>query len=121
MCCSRLRGLHAAGHASALSPPGEAWACLGEPARVRTSSGGLLGALPTTHSLGDLARALRGTLPRVTHVYFHDTDLLDRRRAALLRILLPILGRRARPTDLDSLSARLDGSPEIAWADVSRI
>ena len=101
--------------------PGEAWACLGEPARLRTSSGALLGAIPTTHSLGDLARSLRRTLPRVTHVYFHDTDLLDRRRAGLLRVLLPILARRARASDLDSLSARLDASPEIAWADVSRL
>ncbi len=100
---------------------GEAWACLDAPARIRTSSGALLGAIPTTHSLGDLARALRGRLPELTHVYFHDTDLLDRRRSALVRVLLPILARRVRAVDLDGLSAQLDDASEIAWADVSRL
>ena len=64
---------------------GEPWAALSSPARIRTRSGELLYAVPTTHSLGDLARASRpGRLGRLTHVYFHDTDLLSRRRTALL-------------------------------------
>jgi hypothetical protein len=101
---------------------GEPWAALSEPARIRTRSGALLRAVPTTHSLGDLARAMRGRrLGRMTHVYFHDTDLLSRRRAALLRSLLPLLGRRARATDLDRLAADVGGAPEKPWADVSRL
>jgi hypothetical protein len=57
----------------------------------------------------------------LTHVYFHDTDLLSRRRTALLRLLLPVLGRRARATDLDRLAAGVGDAPEKPWADVSRL
>lgn len=103
--------------------PAEPWAQLGAPARVRLPSGASLLALPTTHSLGDLARALsRRALPPLAHVYFHDTDLLDRRRRGLLAVLLPLLARLARPTDLDALAA--DPGPkvgEILWADVGRL
>ena len=41
------------------------------------------------------------------HVYFHDTDLLDRRRAAAVRVCLSLLGRRRGRDDLDRLAARL--------------
>ncbi len=102
----------------------ERWASLAEPAVVSLPSGRTLTVLPTTHSLGDLARALRrrGGLPAVTHVYFHDTDLLDRRRRAFLRVLLPLLVRRARPTDLDELAGRVGATERrIAWADVERL
>jgi hypothetical protein len=55
-------------------------------------------------------------------VYFHDTDLLDLRRRALLRGVLVALARRARPTDLDALATRLlPGAPRVAWADVARL
>jgi hypothetical protein len=90
---------------------------------VRLPSGARLLAIPTTHTLGDLARALvrRRALPVVVHVYFHDTDLLDRRRRALLGAVLPLLVRIARPTDLDALRAAIaDDVPEIAWDDVAR-
>ena len=41
--------------------------------------------LPTTHSLGALARALHRQLPPVVHVHFHDYELLEgRRRSALV-------------------------------------
>lgn len=103
---------------------GEPWASLERPAAVRLPSGRTLRAIPTTHSLGDLARALRrrALLPVVTHVYFHDTDLLDRRRRALVRVLLPLLARRVRPLDLDALAA-LDPwrGAEVAWDDVARL
>src|SRR5581483_3260749 len=33
--------------------------------------------LPTTHSLGQLARAVLGPLPAYVHAYFHDYDLRD--------------------------------------------
>jgi hypothetical protein len=101
----------------------EPWASLADPARVRLPSGASFRALPTTHSLGDLARALRGrSFPGFVHVYFHDTDLSSRRRAVLLRALLPVLARRARATDLDTLAAELGADlPERSWADVSRL
>lgn len=102
--------------------PGEPWARLPAPARVRLPSGQELLALPTTHSLGDLARALlRRALPGVVHVYFHDTDLLDRRRRMLLGALLQLLARVAEPTHLDALPGTCAGeTPEITWADVAR-
>ena len=103
--------------------PGERWALLPSPAEVLLPSGGRLLALPTTHSLGDLARALlrRKALPGVIHAYFHDTDLVDRRRRALLGAVLPLLARVAEPTDLDRLRAAISGeAPRIGWDDVAR-
>jgi hypothetical protein len=57
------------------------------------------GVLPTTHSLGQLARAVvRPALPAYVHAYFHDYDLLSpTRRLALgaaLRLLLLRRGAR---------------------------
>jgi hypothetical protein len=101
----------------------ERWAWLDVPARVELPSGRELPAIPTTHSLGDLARALpRRALPPVVHVYMHDTDLLDRRRRSLLGVVLRGLARRAEATDLDTLAARvLPDAPRIAWHDVARL
>jgi hypothetical protein len=103
---------------------GELWASLHAPAWIVLPSGRRLLALPTTHSLSDLGRALFGgsSLPGIVHAYFHDTDLLDRRRRLLLRVLLSVLARRARPTDLDALAAAIRREvPEIAWDDVARL
>jgi len=112
----------------AVRPPyleqGERWASLASPARVRLSSGKLLRTIPTTHSLGDVGRALvrRQPLPAFVHVYFHDTDLLNRRRSAMIRGLLPLLARRTQPTDLDALGRQvLDSAPSVAWDDVTRL
>lgn len=63
------------------------------------------GLLPATHTVGMLARSPR--LPGYTHVYFHDTDLLDRRRALALRLGLALLARRRPVRDLDEVSAAL--------------
>jgi len=52
------------------------------------------GVLPTTHSLGALARAVLGPLPGYVHAYFHDYDLLDARRRLALVTALTVLGRR---------------------------
>jgi hypothetical protein len=104
--------------------PGEPWAALATPARVRLPTGSTLRAIPTTHSLGGLARALARprSLPRHVHVYFHDTDLASRRRRALVASLLPVLARRASPGDLDAVAAELGSEAvEIGWADVARI
>ena len=102
------------------------WRALGDPrgtGRRRAPSGRTLGAIPTTHSLGDLARSLaRRELPPVVHVYFHDTDLLDRRRRALLSVVLRLLARRAHVSDLDTLSAQLlPDAPRVTWDDVARL
>jgi hypothetical protein len=61
---------------------------------VRLASGALLPELPTTHSLGALARAVLGRLPRYVHAYFHDYDLLDPRRRLALELALRLLDRR---------------------------
>ena len=102
---------------------GERWASLPGPATVELPSGHELVALPTTHSLGDLLRALVSRqLPQFVHVYFHDTDLLDVRRRAMLRTGLAVLARRARPTDLDAFAAwGLRDLPRVAWDDVARL
>jgi len=104
-------------------PAGERWATLAAPAVVELPSGRTLGAMPTTHSLGDLARSLaRRELPPVVHVYFHDTDLLDRRRRMLLSIVLRLLARRVDVSDVDTLGARLlPDAPRVTWDDVARL
>jgi hypothetical protein len=57
------------------------------------------GVLPTTHSLGALARAVLRPLPPYVHAYFHDYDLLDPRRRAALRAALALLGLRRPGAD----------------------
>src|SRR5437588_4868764 len=74
------------------------------PAQLELPSGRRLLALPSTHSVGMLVRALPRRLHEpLVHVYFHDTDLLDRRRALALRAALGILALRRTPTDLDAV------------------
>jgi len=62
------------------------------------------GILPTTHSLGRLARNAAGALPRYVHAYFHDYDLLDTRRRAALVMSLALLGRRRERGDALALA-----------------
>jgi hypothetical protein len=96
---------------------GEPWAALSLPSRLRLPSGKFLGIRPTTHSLGDLGRALaRRSLPHYVHVYFHDTDLLSRKRRAALRLAVEILSRRCETTDLDTLREASTGFPERNFA-----
>jgi hypothetical protein len=73
-----------------------------------TERGGLPrpGVLPTTHSLGQLARAVLGPLPDYVHVYFHDYDLLDPIRRRALGLSLRVLGRRRAQFELNQVSAR---------------
>lgn len=102
-------------------PDGAAWAELAAPARVDVD-GQVLAAVPTTHGAGDLLRAVlrRGLPPRV-HAYFHDTDLVSRRRRALVVAGLELLGRRRPPADLDALGPSVrDHGPPLAWGDVAR-
>lgn len=58
--------------------------------------------LPATHTIGMLARSIR--LPGYVHVYFHDTDLADSKRALALRLGLRHLSLRRPVKDLDELS-----------------
>jgi hypothetical protein len=57
------------------------------------------GLLPTTHSLGRLARAVVRPLPVYLHAYFHDYDLLDAKRRLALQASLAVLGRRRHAGD----------------------
>jgi hypothetical protein len=96
---------------------------LGTPARVVLPSGRRLVEMPSTHSLGMLAREVltpSGPSADVVHVHFHDTDLVDLRRRAALVWLLRVLARRRTPTDLDALAATLRSSaPEVAFEQVA--
>src|SRR5207302_1936700 len=60
------------------------------------------GVLPTTHSVGALARAVVRPLPRYVHAYFHDYDLLDERRRFALVASLQLLGRRTASSTTES-------------------
>jgi hypothetical protein len=62
--------------------------------------------LPTTHSLGSLARAVLRPLPAYVHAYFHDYDLLDARRRLALEVSLAVLGRRSRALRVGGEAAR---------------
>jgi hypothetical protein len=63
-------------------------------------------ALPTTHSLGELARSVLGPLPPYVHAYFHDYDLLIGTRRHALVLAMTILGRRRAQLELSGDSAR---------------
>jgi hypothetical protein len=52
------------------------------------------GVLPTTHSVGQLVRAVLRPLPGYVHAYFHDYDLLQTHRRLALVASLRILFRR---------------------------
>src|SRR5207253_1900962 len=95
-------------------PPGAARLGLDAPARLVLGSGARLLELPSTHSLGMLARDVARRLDApLVHAYFHDTDLLQPLRRAALTAALSLLGRvRRSPTDLDALRLELAHAPE---------
>jgi hypothetical protein len=99
-------------------PPDAPRLQVSEPAYVELRDGARLLELPTTHSLGMLAHALLGPLrePHV-HAYFHDTDLLDRRRRTALIVALTLLGRRRTPTDLAALQRGLTPEKTMSFAN----
>ena len=79
-----------------------------EPCILELDGGRRLLELPTTHTLGMLARrVLRGLDPPLVHAYFHDADLLDDRRRIALIAALAVLARRRTPTDLDRARSEL--------------
>jgi hypothetical protein len=98
------------------------WAQLEAPARLELPDGPALVSVPTTHSIGELVRAVirpGGLRDPVVHAYFHDTDLLDPRRRLLLAGGLSLLGRRRVATDLDRL-AELVSFAERRWQTAAR-
>jgi hypothetical protein len=99
-------------------------AAFDEPGRIVLPSGARLTAIPTTRSLGMLGRALvrrGGLVEPVVHVYFHDTDLVARRRRLALVAALRVLGRRRTAARLDDLARELEPFlPEVAWREVAR-
>jgi len=68
------------------------------------------GVLPTTHSLGQLARALMRRLPPYVHAYFHDYDLLDASRRIALIASLRVLGMRTSALDASSAIKKSHGT-----------
>jgi hypothetical protein len=101
-------------------PPGAPRLGLVAPAWLRLDGSRLL-ELPTTHTLGMAARAALGSLGSpLVHVYFHDTDLLDRTRRLALLAALRIIGARRTPADLQELVEIVSSSaPEVPFAAVS--
>jgi hypothetical protein len=98
--------------------PGATHVQLQEPTWLDLGAEHRLLELPTTHSIGMLARGLLGPFRRqVVHAYFHDTDLLDRRRAAALRIGLRFLGLKRTATDLAELQRGLRPEKTMSFAN----
>jgi hypothetical protein len=91
---------------------------LQEPTWLELGGGSRLLELPTTHSIGMLARGALGPFRRqVVHAYFHDTDLLDRRRTAALRVGLAFLGLKRTATDLRELQRGLRPANTMSFAN----
>jgi hypothetical protein len=89
-----------------------------QPMWLELGEGRRLLEVPTTHSIGMLARGLLAPFRRqVVHVYFHDTDLLDRRRAAALRLSLRFLALKRTATDLDELQRDLRPEKTMSFAN----
>lgn len=91
---------------------------LHEPTWLELPSGGRLLELPTTHSIGMLARGLLGPFRRqVVHAYFHDTDLLDLRRRIALRVGLAFLTQKRDAISLDRLQRGLRPEKTMSLAN----
>jgi hypothetical protein len=93
---------------------------LAGPARVKLFSGASLLELPATHSLGMLARSI-ATLRGAVHVHFHDWELVDRRRAMALAVLLRALRVRRRPLTIAELADRAAAAAELSWPNRTTI
>jgi hypothetical protein len=98
--------------------PGAPHLQLEEPAWLELANGRRLLEVPTTHSIGMLARGVLAPFrTQIVHAYFHDTDLLDRSRAAALRVGLGFLGLKRTPTDLDELQRDLRPEKTMSFAN----
>lgn len=103
-------------------PPDAPRLGLAAPARVVLPSGARLLELPSTHSLGMLARevlAPSGLQSELVHVHFHDTDLVDTRRQHALTWALRTLAKRRQAADLDTLAGLLGPTaPEVLFEEI---
>jgi hypothetical protein len=98
--------------------PGEPHLQLDEPAYLELPTRRFLLELPTTHSIGMLARGALGPFRRqVVHAYFHDTDLLDGRRTAALRVGLAFLSLKRTAVDLAQLQRGLRPAKTMSFAN----
>jgi hypothetical protein len=89
-----------------------------EPCYVQLPSGRSVLEIPTTHSIGMLARGLLAPYrPSVVHAYFHDTDLLDSARRTALGIGLMFLGAKRWQTDLEQLQRGLRPAKTMSFAN----
>jgi hypothetical protein len=106
---ARLRRLHGDVVPPVLPEDGAPHLKLDEPTWLELGDGLRLLELPTTHSIGMLARGVLGPVrPQVVHAYFHDTDLLDRAgRAGAPRRASPFLGLKRTRDRPARASARL--------------
>ena len=97
--------------------PDAAWLEIGRPAWL-TLDGARLLELPTTHSIGMLARGLLAPFPGpVVHAYFHDTDLLRPSRRLALLYGLRFLGLKRTASDLDELQRRFRPAKTMSFAN----
>jgi hypothetical protein len=89
------------------------------PVRLRLPSGAPLLELPATHSLGMLGRGalrLRGPV----HLHFHDWELVDRRRAMAVEVLLRFLGLRFAPLSVAELADRAGYAvSDMSWEEAT--
>jgi hypothetical protein len=98
--------------------PGAARLGARHPCYVELASGRKLLELPTTHSIGMLARGLLGPFfGPVVHAYFHDTDLLDLKRRGALRVGLAFLGAKRSRTDLLRLQRGFRPTKTMSFAN----
>jgi hypothetical protein len=98
--------------------PGAPHLQLSQPSWLQLPSGRRLLELPTTHSIGMLARGLLGPFRRqVVHAYFHDTDLLDRRRSFALQVGLRFLAMKRARSDLGELQRGLRPENTMSFAN----
>jgi hypothetical protein len=84
------------------------------PCRVRLPTGTLLPEVPTTHSIGALARGVLARLEGPVHAYFHDYDLLDGSRSKALVGALRLLGMRRQRGRFEPGSAEIPFSEAFA-------
>ena len=91
---------------------------LAEPTWLELDGGRRLLELPTTHTIGMLARGVLAPYRRqIVHAYFHDTDLLNRVRASALRRGLSFLGLKRTASDLDELQRGLRPVKTMSFAN----
>jgi hypothetical protein len=100
-------------------PPDAPHLELHEPTWLELGAGRRVLELPTTHSIGMLARGVLGPFRRrVVHAYFHDTDLLDRRRHVALVLALVFLGLKRTAVDLTELQRGLRPEKTMSFANI---